>query len=99
MNIDKDIINTKLQKILAFGQQHFIVIVITLFGILYGYIILQISAIANDTPNEVQVAEQIKAVPQPKVNKETAKTIEGLQEQNVNVQAIFNDARDNPFSE
>lgn len=99
MNIDKDLLTTKLQKVLAFGQQHFAVIVIGLFGILYGYIILQISTIANSTPDETQVTEQIKAVPHPKINKETAETIENLQEQNVNVQAIFNEARDNPFSE
>lgn len=99
MNIDKEQITLKLQKALSIGQQHLALIIIVLFCSLYGYIILQISAISNNEPDEAQVSEQIQAVSKPKVNEQTAEIIQGLQDQNVNVQAIFNEARDNPFSE
>ncbi len=99
MNIDKNIISTKLTQALAFCQKHALILGIGAFGILYSYIIIQVTTIANKTPDETQVTQKIQAVPHPKINKETAQKIEGLEDQNVNVQAIFNEARDNPFSE
>lgn len=99
MNIDKNTLNAKLAQSLKIGQQHLLFIVIVAFGIVYAYIIMQVSSITNTEPDETKVAEQLKTVPRPKIDKEAAQTIEGLESQNVNVQAIFDQARDNPFSE
>jgi len=99
MNLDKDTLTTKLNTALAFCQRHALILGIGAFGLLYSYIIIQVSAMANKTPDETVVTQQIQAVPHPKINKETAKKIEGLEDQNVNVQAIFKEARENPFSE
>lgn len=99
MNINKDSLTTSLNRLLAVAQRHALFLGIVGFGILYGYIIMQISTITTREPEQTKISEQLKAVPRPKVDKEVAKTIEGLESQNVNVQTIFNDARENPFSE
>lgn len=99
MNIDKNIINAKLLQALQIARQHLLFLAIVAFGITYAYIILQISSITNSEPDEAKVAEQLKAVPRPKIDKEAAKTIEGLESQDINIQTIFNQARENPFSE
>lgn len=99
MNIDKNTVTNKLNDALVFCQKHALLLGISAFGLLYGYIIIQVSAIANKVPDEAEVTKQVQAVPHPKIKKETAQKIEGLEDQNVNVQAIFNEARENPFSE
>lgn len=99
MNLDQDAIAIKLNQLLKLIQQHAFFLGILGFGILYGYIIVQISSITNEEPEQSQVTAQLETVPRPKLNKEDARTIQGLESQNVNVQAIFNQARENPFSE
>ena len=99
MNIDKDTLTIFTNKALALLQRHALFLGIAGFGLLYVYLILQISTLANKAPDETVVSKQYQAIPHPKIDKEVAKTIEGLESQNVNVQAIFNQARENPFSE
>jgi len=99
MNIDKATITAYANKALALLQAHALFLGIAAFSLLYAYIILQVTALSNKEPDEAAVAKQYQAVPHPKVDKEVAKTIEGLESQNVNVQTIFNQARENPFSE
>jgi len=99
MNIDKAAITAYANKVLALLQAHALFLGIAAFGLLYAYIILQVTTLSNTEPDEAAVAKQYQAVPHPKVDKEVAKTIEGLESQNVNVQTIFNQARENPFSE
>lgn len=99
MNIDKAAITTYANKALALLQTHALFLGIAVFGLLYAYIILQVTTLSNKEPDEAAVAKQYQTVPHPKVDKEVAKTIEGLESQNVNVQTIFNQARENPFSE
>ncbi len=99
MNIDKAIITSKFNQIVLFCQRHAIVLGFSIFAILYGYIIVQASTASTNEPDPDVVSRQIQAVPHPKIDKETAKKIESLEDQNINVQAIFKDARENPFSE
>lgn len=99
MNIDKDTINSKSSQLLTLAQQHALFLGIVGFGILYGYIIMQVSGLSAIEPEQTKVDEQLKSVPRPKIDTDAVITIESLETQNINTQAIFNDARENPFSE
>ncbi len=99
MNIDKDSLTAYKDKVLIYLQRHALFLGIAAFGILYVYIVLQATSLATKKPDEAVVSKQFQSVPHPKVNKDVAKTIEGLESQNIHVQAIFDQARDNPFSE
>jgi hypothetical protein len=99
MNIDKDTITSYANQTLALLQRHALFLGIAAFGLLYAYVIFQATTLSNKEPDEAAVTKQYQAVSHPKVDKEVAKTIEGLESQNVNVQTIFNQARENPFSE
>ncbi len=99
MNIDKDTLLTKLRPLISLSRRHAVLIGIIIFATLYGYIIIRVSTLANTTPAETEVTQKVDAVPHPKIDKETAKKIENLEDQNINVQAIFKEARENPFSE
>jgi hypothetical protein len=99
MNIDKSTITAQLNQLLKLLQQHAIFIGIAGFCVVYGYIIMQISSLTATEPDQTKVTEQLKKVPRPKVDPEVVKTIEGLESENINVQAIITEARENPFSE
>lgn len=99
MNINKSSLFVKLQPIISLSRRHAVLLGIMAFAVVYGYIIVRVSSLANTTPSETEVTQKVEAVPHPKIDKETASKIENLEDQNINVQAIFKEARENPFSE
>lgn len=99
MNIDKDNINSTVSQLLSLAQRHALFLGIIGFSILYGYIIMQISGLSTVEPEQAKVNEQLKSVPRPNIDTDAVITIESLETQNINTQAIFNEARENPFSE
>lgn len=64
---------------------------------LYGFIIWRVNVFSNAPPSTSEVAAQTSA--QPRIDKATIDKIQSLQDNSVSVQALFNQARDNPFQE
>ena len=64
-------------------------------SIVYGYVITRINAFNNVAPSTADqtTAKQVHVDPQ------VISKIKQLQDNSVSVQALFNDARNNPFSE
>ena len=53
----------------------------------------------NQEPNEDDVTAQLQAVHPPKLDPAIITKIQQLQDNSVGVQALFNEARNNPFQE
>jgi len=64
---------------------------------LYGYIIWRINVYSNAPANQNEETAQIAA--QPHIDPSTVQKMQELQNNSVNVQALFNEARQNPFQE
>ncbi|HEY4160513.1 MAG TPA: hypothetical protein VGM08_00445 [Candidatus Saccharimonadales bacterium] len=64
---------------------------------LYGFILWRINAYSNVQPNQNEESTA-NAMP-PHIDQTAVKAILNLQDNSVNVQALFNQARDNPFQE
>ena len=60
-------------------------------------LIWQIGTLSRTEPSETEVSEQLKTVTQ--INQESIDKIQQLRDQNVRVQSLFKEARDNPFQE
>jgi hypothetical protein len=71
--------------------------VILLIICTYGFMLLSIKSMANSEPSEDAVAERLSQIKQPKVDQSVVDKLQQLQDQNVQVQALFDQARDNPF--
>ncbi|GEM_PF-1891525 len=99
MNIDKDTLISKINALLALIQRHALFLGIVGFSLVYGYIIWQVSSLVAVEPSEKEISEQLKRAPRPKLDKEAARIIENLESENINVQTVLNEARENPFSE
>jgi sensor histidine kinase regulating citrate/malate metabolism len=90
---------TQLKQILTTLKHHAILLTIIIFALLCAYILTLTMQLSTAQPTEASKKEEAKSVARPRVEPTTVDTILGLEEQNVQVQAIFEEARENPFTE
>jgi len=73
--------------------------VILVFIFIYGLIVFRISQLTTVEPDEDQVAEKLNGATRPKIDQQAVDAILSLEDRSVEVKAIFNQARQNPFDE
>lgn len=95
--LDSKRIITKLGDFLSSLKRYELILFLVFVGIVYGYIILQISSLTNAQPSPEAVASQIQASQTPHLDKTVVNQLESLQDNSVNVQTLFDSARSNPF--
>ncbi len=99
MNIDIKSISAKLISILKVMQRYATFIFIVSFLMVYTFLVLRINLLNQREPSDDAVSEKLQSVQRPKIDKDVISKIQDLQDKNVEVQALFKQARDNPFSE
>jgi hypothetical protein len=99
MRLDKAAILDQLATVITFAKRFRFILAFTIFSLMYAYIMTQVNAISQQQPSEVRIAEKATAAPRTRVDEDLVKQITALEEQNVQVKTIFNEARKNPFSE
>lgn len=72
-------------------------IVLIFFFIIYGFVLLKINNFQTQQPSTLVVNSDLKTTPQPAINPSVVKQLETLKNNSVSVQALFNQARQNPF--
>ena len=82
-----------LRKIGAYRAFIFFLLVASL----YGFILWRINVYSNAAPDQNSETAQVAA--QPHIDPATVQKLESLQNNSVSVQALFNEARQNPFQE
>jgi hypothetical protein len=88
-----------IQKILLASKRYIVVICILIFGAMYAFLIYTSGKLASQTPSETKVNEKFQGVSRPKLDESIAQQLEELEDQNIEVRALFDDARENPFAE
>lgn len=83
----------------SFFKRHVILILVIFFAGIVAYIMLLTAGLSQAEPSPEAITEQAQAVARPKVSADIVKTIENLEERNIQIQAIFENARENPFTE
>lgn len=66
--------------------------------LVYGTLALHMHSLSTAQPDQSAIASQSK-LRQPHIDQATVNKIKQLQDNSVNVQALFNQARQNPFNE
>ncbi len=96
MKLSTGSLNQSLHRITQFFYRYRTIILIAgLFGC-YGYLITRIGTYTSREPS-AQVSEQ--AIKRLTIDEDSINKIEDLEDQNVEVRALFERARNNPFSE
>jgi len=99
MNIPLDAIKSKTAPILSSLHRYMVLIFILAFLGIYGFLVFRINTLAGGEPSEEAVEERLNTVQRPRVDQNAVDKIEQLQTQNIEVKTLFDQARNNPFSE
>lgn len=99
MRLDKAYLLDKISLLATFVKRFRFILVFAVFSIMYGYILTQVNTIEAQRPSAKKISEQTTVAPQTKVDPELAQKITSLEEQNVQIRTLFNQARENPFAE
>lgn len=89
----------KIMPILMLGKKYMRFMFFLFLALLVGFLLLQIRNYTQTEPNDDAVTEKLKTVQRPHIDADALAKIQQLQDQNVQVQSLFQQARDNPFSE
>ncbi len=80
-------------------QKYIVLISFVLILSLYGFLVLQISKASQNEPNQDDITAQLNTIKRLRIDEESITKIQQLQDQNVVVQSLFEEARNNPFKE
>ncbi len=90
---------TKLKPTLVFIKRYLTFSTVIIFLAIYAFMIFQINTLSSREPSDSDIKDVLKTIPRPKVDEATVGKIKKLQSQNVEVKSLFDQARNNPFSE
>jgi cell division protein FtsN len=99
MKIDSKSITSQISKFIDFLKRYKLEEFIIIVCLIFGFLIMKISVYSTQEPSQSSLDEKIKTVKLPKVDEEAVRNIQKLEDQNIEVQSLFNEARNNPFSE
>ena len=89
----------KINFILVFVKRHNVTLFIVFFLGIYSLLIYQINIYINSEPSAQQLDEQISKSGKISIDQESIDRLLELEEQNIEIKALFEQARDNPFNE
>jgi hypothetical protein len=98
-NIDLKAITQKVGPAWTFAKRYSHFLFFLLLAILAGYLLWHINSLSNTEPSDDEVISKLKTVQRPNIDQKALTQIQQLQDQNVDVQSLFEHARENPFSE
>lgn len=65
---------------------------------LYGFLLVRIATLSNIQPDASSVSSEVSKL-SPHIDQKSAAQLQSLEDNSVNVQTLFNQARNNPFGE
>ncbi len=96
--------NNQLQKlpisqIVDLLKRFRLIIFLALFAGIYIYLFFFISSLTNKKPNQTAIEQELQTVKRLKVDDNSIKQMLRLTEESIEVKALYEDARNNPFAE
>lgn len=99
MNIELNTFTTKLQPVLNSLKRYVTLLFIMMMLIIFGFIVYRINHFSNLEPSDDAVTEKLQSVQRPRLDQTVIDKIQQLQDQNIEAKSLFDQARNNPFSE
>jgi len=96
----------QLKKVLAKVKPYFLkvakyklALVVVFVAVIYGFVYFKINSLNNMQPTTTEVTGQSDPIKSAHISKSIVDQLQSLQDNSVNVQALFEQARNNPFQE
>lgn len=99
MNIDTNSIKKWFHTAGSWLGHYRILLFFVLLAAVYGFLVFRINSLNSAQPTDSSVASKAQSFRNPHIDSETVQKIQQLQDNSVNVQALFDQARQNPFQE
>lgn len=99
MNVDLKKIPAAFAPIMSKIRQYGGFVVVLLVLAAFAFIIIRINYYATLEPSQAAIDEKLLNLKQTRINQDAIDKIEKLNSTNVDVKALFDEARDNPFHE
>lgn len=77
-------------------SKYTVLLFILFIAIIYGFVLYRVSTLSSAEPTSDAISTQAKT---PHIDKKVVGRLKELKDNSVNVQTLFNDARNNPFHE
>lgn len=81
-----------------FKRYHVSLFIVTFLGV-YGFLVMRVSSLTQSEPTTAELSESLGSVKRLQLDQDSIDKLEELEEQSIEVQALFQKARDNPFTE
>lgn len=94
----KALLDKALVKLSVLRQYSVVIFVVFVAG-MYGFLLFRINTLNSTQPTADQVSVRVKAVQIPHIDEKVVQQLKSLQDNSVSVQALFNEARNNPFQQ
>lgn len=94
----KDLLN-KLVGPLSYIRRYAVMIFIMVMLLIISFFVFRISQYSREEPSEQAIDEKLQTVQRPRIDKTVVEKIQLLQSENIKVQSLFDQARNNPFNE
>lgn len=92
-------IPAKLSPALQWARRYNTLIFAISLMVIYGFLVFRINSLIASEPAEDAITEKLKTVQRPRLDQEAVQKMQDLEDQNVQVQTLFDEARNNPFAE
>lgn len=100
MKLDKQALTTQLTALLDKLQKYAVFSFVMVFLCIYVFLVYHIGQLINsEAPPQAVTETSTKPISRLQFDKNAVKQMQELESQNVEVQTLFNDARQNPFTE
>jgi hypothetical protein len=97
MRLDRDELQASLIDFAQKLNRYKVLIIIVLVVSIYGFLIWRIDSLNNVQPSSDAVTAQVNPLRTAHIDKQTISQLESLRDNSVNVQSLFDQARNNPF--
>lgn len=98
-NISKKLILSKISALLDFALHYYAIAFFVIISCVFGFMVLRINQLANIEPTDQAYSDKLTEVKRPRVDDKVVKVLKNLEDNNIEVQSVFKQARDNPFNE
>lgn len=89
----------KLQPLLAKINRYRVLLFALVFLGIYGFLTVRTNQFTLQEPTQQAISERLQSVKRITIDKDSINKLKQLEEQNVEVRSLLNNARNNPFSE
>jgi hypothetical protein len=99
MQLSIDEILTKAKPFILLIKKYASFLFILIFLMIYVYLVQRIGYLIQQEPSQSAIDSKAKPVNQLKVDQDAVRKITDLESQNIEIKSLFDQARDNPFTE